>query len=90
MINRKEIIEKADELEDLLVTMSDFDHSKVLLDEYAIHIQALKSMGDIYPYDQAIRIGEIRDVIESRLPNVSDEVFEQYVVYINLLAICLE
>ena len=90
MITQETLSKEADELEDLLISMSDFDRSHVLLDEYTIRVWALKSINDIYPYDQAIRITDICDVLEDKLPRVSDNVFEQYVIYLNLLAICLK
>ena len=90
MVTRKTLGAEANEFEDLLIDMSDFDRSGVILDEYATRIYALKSIGDDYPYDQAIRITDICGVIEGKLPKVSDEIFEQYTIYLNLLAICLE
>lgn len=90
MLTRKEVTFQIEELEDLLIEMADFDHATILLDEYAIRVWALKSLSDPYPYDQAIRITEICDTIEKQLPHVSDELFEQYATYIDMLAICLQ
>jgi len=84
------VISEIEELEGLLIDMSDFDNSRVLFDEYTIRMWALTSIGHVYPLDQAIRLTEICEDLEPLLPSSSEEMFEQYTVYLNLLGICLE
>ena len=91
-MTNQDVISKSDELEDTLITTAglDSDITTELLDEYAIHVWALKSADSDYPLEQAIRIQEICEEVESKLPRVRPTVFGQYVIYLNLLAICLE
>jgi len=89
---KAEVIKKADELEDMLISTAglDEDITLELLDEYSIHVWALKYINDDYPFVKALRIQEICDNVERRSPKVSSETYEQYVVYLKLLAVCLE
>lgn len=84
--------DKLDELEDILINTAgiDWEYSHQLLQDYDSMCQVLKESGDNYPYDQSIRLYEIYNELETQLPNVSDNIYEQYVIYLNLLAICLE
>ena len=83
-----DIIKKAEELEDLMILMADFDNATPLLEQYKSYIIMLANTN--YPYYQAIRFSDICNTIAGRLPAVSNEIFEQYVTYLTLLAICLE
>ena len=89
-MNRETLIAKANELEDLIIEMGDIDSAEVLFDMYKSCILSLKQQDDDYPIDQATRFLDICDVIDQKLPNVSDIEFEQYAIYLRLLAICLE
>jgi len=81
-----------EEIEDVLINTAglDQDTTDQLLKEYSGICKILRSVDDDYPLMQAIRFQEICDEIEKQLPDVSEEVFEQYVIYMNLLAICME
>ena len=87
-----EVTAHADELEDIMIETAglDPDITAELSDEYAIHVWALKHINHSYPFEQALRVQEICDQIEGRLPRVSNRVFDQYTVYMGLLAILLQ
>jgi len=92
MKSKSEIVSEMEEIEDTLIDTAgmNWEYSLELLDDYAIRCWALKIRGDSYPLEQAIRLQEIFEEIEKLMPNVSDLVFEQFCIYIHLLAISLE
>lgn len=81
---------KADDLEDLLIIISDYDSSIVVLEEYEQTINLMKCQGDNYPMEQAIRLLEILEMLEPKLKRLADMQYEQYRIYLDLAAICLE
>jgi hypothetical protein len=84
--------DRADKIEDSLIMISGIDENitRELLDEYAINVWALKYVNDDYPFVQALRLQDICEEIESRLPRVSDKIFNEYVNYLDLLSICMQ
>ena len=91
-MTKEEIISNANELEESLRIVYGLDDDgfyRELLDDYSINIWALKSIGDSYPYDRAIEFQEKCDNIEARIPNITEEEFNEYTFYTELLAISL-
>jgi len=87
---RNDIRNRITELEDTLISIAGLDEelTNELLDEYCINVWALKSVDDTWIWEQTIRLQEIVDTIETRMPRISDKIFEEYIMYLNLLAIC--
>ena len=86
---REAVIEKVNELEGTLrqaLSISQEFYGE-LLDDYAVQVWALKSIGDSYPWEKAIDIQERHSKIESRMPNITKEEFEEYVLLNDLLGV---
>ena len=87
-MTRNEVITKAKEaLETSRLVMYDQSFYQECMNEYATYIWALKSIDDPYPWEQAIEAESRRADIESRLPNVSEEEFDEYTHIWNQLGI---
>lgn len=92
-MKRAEIRQKANDLEDTMIDAAGIVDDSIitgLLQDYSVHVWALKHVGDDYPLEQALRIQDIVNAVEQRLPHVSEGVYEEYVVYLKLYSICLE
>ena len=85
-ITRQSVIDKIVELEEALREAIKIDESfyEELLNDYKVHVWALKSIGDIYPSDRAIDIQEQFDKLESRMPNIT---FEEVMLLSDLLEV---
>ena len=86
---RKEAINKIEELELSLSEAQRIDEAfyQELLDDWSIHIWALKSIHDSYPYDRAIDFEGRKTQLELVLPDSSKEFCEEYLRLCNLLEI---
>ncbi|MFA5728478.1 MAG: hypothetical protein WC957_03550 [Candidatus Neomarinimicrobiota bacterium] len=89
-MGKERLANRADELEDLMIESQDFDIASVMSDEYRQLTRILKTLGSSYPYEQAIRMVDICELLEKKMPNIPKPVFEEYVIYQNLIAIILE
>ena len=61
-----------------------------LLEEYRDNVSKLKAVGNNYPWEQLVEVQEKHSEIEKKLPNVSDEEFEEYIWLGDLLAVLLK
>lgn len=92
-MKRADVISSADYLEDAMIDTAGIvadDVITALLQDYSVYVWALKSVGDDYPLEQAMRIWDIIEFVESKLPNVPETIYERYVVYLKLYSICME
>lgn len=92
-MKRADVIQRASDLEDVIVDAAGIisdDTITGLLQDYSVHVWALKYADDDYPLEQAIRIWDIIEFVESKLPDVPELIYEQYVVYLKLYSICTE
>jgi len=91
-MNKVEVISKAEELKEVCRQAQGYSQEfyEELLDDYSIHIWALKSIGDSYPWEQVLEIQEHHSKIEELLPNVSDKVFEEYIFLNDLIGVLLK
>lgn len=92
-MKRADVIAKANDLEDTMIDAAGIvgdDIITELLQDYSVHVWALKSVGDDYPLEQAIRIWDIIEFVESKLPDVPEHIYDWYVVYLKLYSICME
>ena len=92
-MRRVDVIAKANELEDTVIDAAGIVNDDIitdLLQDYSIHVWALRHVGDDYPLEQAIRIWDIITFVEDKLPNVPENIYERYVVYLKLYSICTE
>ena len=90
-MTRDEVRDRIVGIEGSFISIAGLDQEleRELLDEYSVNAWALKAIGDEWIWEQAIRVQEICDTIESRIPKISEEVMNEYVAYNILLAICL-
>ena len=79
-----------DDLEETLRQAHKIDEGfyQELLRDYTVQVMSLKSID--YLWEKIVEIEERRASIEARLPNVTDEEFEDYVVMWDLLGILYE
>ena len=77
------------ELEETLWQAHKIDEAfyQEILHDWAVNVLALKYIGDSYPWERLIDIEERRLDIEARLPDVSEEDFEDYIVLWDLSGI---
>ena len=80
------------DLEESIIQVQKIDRGfyQELLNDYTNKIQELKSNNDSLFWERAIMLEERKADIEARLPNVSDEEFEEYVALLDLLGIIYE
>jgi len=91
-VTKQGVIDKAEELKEICRQSHKYSQEfyEELLDEYAVHVWALKSIKDEYPWMQALKIQEKYDKIEARLSNITDEEFEEFIVLGDFLAVLLK
>ena len=95
-MNRLEVIFKAEELKDLCGTAvsCNYDLYLQLLDDYTVHVWALKSINDSYIWEQVLVMQERLEDLDGQLTAgliPSDEtVRNEYQVLVDMLAILLD
>ena len=91
-MDRTELISKTKDIKASLETSHNLfsDLYNSLLDDYFINIYVLKHINDMYIWEQVLELQEKYDQIKSQLPNVSDEVFDEFIITGDLLAVLLE
>lgn len=89
MITREMIRKKSGELEETLRQALPISQEfyEELLDDYSIYVWALNVIGDNYPLEKAIEVQEKYSEIESRMPNITEEEFDEYTFLSDQLAI---
>ena len=90
-MDKIELISKAEELKESCKQAHDIDQTfyEELLDSYAINVEALKLAKDEYTWTQVLELQEQYDALEARLPEVSDEEFEEFILLGDFLVILL-
>ena len=94
-MTKTEIIAKTKDLEESLRGAHSIDQNfyNELLEEYELHMLTLKSVGDSYPWEQAIIIQEKHDKMSQLLGQaplgMSNDDFEEYIILGDLLAVLL-
>jgi len=85
-------ISKAEELKETCRQAHKYSQEfyEELLKEYAIYVLALRSTGDSYPWEEILELQDKQVEINQRLPNVTDEEFNEYIFNNDLLGILLE
>jgi len=91
-MDRQEVVNKVEELKEVCRQAQGISQEfyEEILGDYSVHIRALKSIGDSYPWEQVLEIQEKHDAIGRQLPNVSDEVFEEYIFLNDLMGVLLK
>ena len=88
---QEEIRKRASDLEETLRQAHQYEtFYRELLGDWFVLIHALKYAKDPYPWERMIEIEEEKSLIEAKLPNVSDDEFDKYVVLWDLLGVLYE
>jgi hypothetical protein len=90
-MTKQELIRLTTDLEETIKSAHEVDELfyQDLLDDYFVHIEAMKNLKMSYPYDKAAAVQDRHSQIETKLPNVSQADFEEYVMLNDMLAILL-
>jgi len=86
-MTKQDVVAKCEELLDLAKVTQGLLHDEIM-DNYTIHVLALKSIGDPYPDDQLLKLTCRLFDIGDKFPHMSVEEIEESMVLCEAIEIC--